>query len=88
MDTIEATGKLEVLNTYYSDGDRDKAFSITQDILTSNPDILGIYSTNEGSSVGVLLAIEAEQTASDVAVSGLTPRQSDQCHPQWNELTD
>lgn len=70
VDTIEATGKLEVLNTYYSDGDRDKAFSITQDILTSNPDILGIYSTNEGSSVGVLLAIEAEQTASDVAVIG------------------
>ncbi len=69
IDKISANGKLEVLDTFYSEGDRNKAFNITQDILTSNPDIKGIFSTNEGSSVGVLLAIQSEGVK-NVAVIG------------------
>lgn len=64
----EAQG-VELLNTFYSEGDRNKAFNITQDIITSTPDIKGIFSTNEGSSVGVMLAIEA-LNKQDVAVIG------------------
>jgi ribose transport system substrate-binding protein len=41
-----------VVGTQYSDGDKTKALNIATDFMTANPDLAGIYATNEGSTVG------------------------------------
>lgn len=61
---------IEIVNTFYSDGDREKALQITQDILTATPDIKGIFGANEGAAVGVANAIEQAEKADDVVVIG------------------
>lgn len=61
---------IEIVNTFYSDGDRAKALQITQDILTATPDIKGIFGANEGAAVGVANAIEQAGKADDVVVIG------------------
>jgi len=70
IDKIKSYGGYQLLNTFYSEGDRNLAFNITQDIFTSNSDIKGIFSTNEGSSVGVSLGVDASGKKDDVAVIG------------------
>ena len=47
----------KIIGTYYGKGDRNQTYNITQDILTSNPDITGFYTVNEGSSAGVTLGV-------------------------------
>jgi len=49
---------ITVVGTQYSDGDRTKALNIATDFMTANPDLAGIYATNEGSTVGAGNAIE------------------------------
>ncbi|MTH34078.1 substrate-binding domain-containing protein [Paracoccus limosus] len=46
--------KIEVIATEYGDGDQLKSTEITKAILAANPDIKGIFGTNEGSAIGVL----------------------------------
>ncbi|GGG03992.1 substrate-binding domain-containing protein [Paenibacillus abyssi] len=70
IDTMNSFGGYSLLNTFYSEGDRNLAFNITQDIFTSNPDIKGIFATNEGASIGVSLGVEASGKKDDVAVIG------------------
>jgi ribose transport system substrate-binding protein len=43
---------ITIVGTQYSDGDKTKALNIALDFMTSNPDLAGIYATNEGSTVG------------------------------------
>ena len=50
---------IELINILYSDGDISKALSITQDVMNANPDLAGVFATNEGSARGVARAIEA-----------------------------
>jgi ribose transport system substrate-binding protein len=49
---------ITVVGTQYSDGDKTKALNIATDFMTANPDLAGIYATNEGSTVGAGNAIE------------------------------
>lgn len=60
---------IQVLNTQFTDGDRSKALAITQDLLMANPDLKGIYGTNE-SMVGVARAIEEKGLEGKVALIG------------------
>lgn len=46
--------KVEIVAIEYGDGDHLKSTEITKAILTANPDIKGIFGTNEGSAVGVM----------------------------------
>ncbi|MFT4012556.1 MAG: ABC transporter substrate-binding protein [Paracoccus sp. (in: a-proteobacteria)] len=46
--------QIEVVATEYGDGDQLKSTEITKAILAANPDIKGIFGTNEGSAIGVL----------------------------------
>ncbi len=69
IEEIKKNDKYELLEVFYSEGDRTKAANITQDILTEHPDIKGIFATNEGASVGVSLTIRDEQR-SDICVIG------------------
>ncbi len=66
---IKKQDNFELLEIFYSEGDRTKAANITQDILIEHPDIKGIFATNEGASVGVSLTIRDEQR-SDICVIG------------------
>jgi ribose transport system substrate-binding protein len=43
---------IEILATQHSDGDKTKALNIATDFITANPDLVGLYANNEGSTVG------------------------------------
>src|SRR5690606_24747370 len=70
INKIKEYPNIEIINTFYSDADRNKAMTITQDILTSTPDIKGILGTNEPSVVGVSLAVEQAGFQDKVTVVG------------------
>jgi len=63
--------KIKLLTTKYSDGDKLKALAITQDIVTANPEIKGVYGTNEGSAVGVGRAISEMGKSDSITVVGV-----------------
>jgi ribose transport system substrate-binding protein len=46
--------KIEIVTVEYGDGDHLKSTEITKAILAANPDIKGIFGSNEGSAIGVL----------------------------------
>ncbi len=49
---------ITMLPTQYGDGDQAKSADITKSIIQSNPDIAGIYGTNEGSAIGVVKGVQ------------------------------
>jgi ribose transport system substrate-binding protein len=61
---------ITIVGTQYSDGDRTKALNIATDFMTANPDLAGIYATNEGSTVGAGNAIEQAGKAGKVRFVG------------------
>lgn len=69
-DAISKYSNIEIINTFFSDGDKSKALAITQDIMTTNPDIVGIYGTNEGSAVGVARAVQEKEMQDEIVVIG------------------
>lgn len=67
--TIEQSTEFKIANTFYSEGDRNKAVNITQDIFSSISDIKGIFATNEGASIGIAMGV-GESSKDDVVVIG------------------
>ena len=61
---------ITVVGTQYSDGDRTRALNIATDFMTANPDLAGIYATNEGSTVGAGNAIDQAGKAGAVKFVG------------------
>ncbi|KHL13176.1 ribose transport system substrate-binding protein [Mumia flava] len=49
---------VELLPVQYGDGDQTKSADITKSIIQSNPDVAGIYGSNEGSAIGVVKGVE------------------------------
>lgn len=49
---------VELLEPQYGDGDQAKSADITKSIITANPDIAGIYGSNEGSAIGVVKGVQ------------------------------
>lgn len=49
---------ITVLPPQYGGGDQAKSADITKSIIASNPDIAGIYGSNEGSAIGVVKGVE------------------------------
>lgn len=45
---------IEVVTVQYGQGDHLKSTEVTKAILTANPDLNGIFGTNEGSAIGVV----------------------------------
>lgn len=45
---------IEVVTVQYGAGDQLKSTEVTKAILTANPDLKGIFGTNEGSAIGVV----------------------------------
>jgi ribose transport system substrate-binding protein len=49
---------ITVLDPQYGGGDQAKSADITKSIISSNPDLKGIYAANEGSAIGVIKGVE------------------------------
>ncbi|GAA4964018.1 ABC transporter substrate-binding protein [Kineococcus glutinatus] len=49
---------VELLQPQYGGGDQAKSADITKSILTANPDVVGIYGSNEGSAIGVVKGVQ------------------------------
>src|SRR4051795_5100828 len=49
---------IKVLPVQYGGGDQAKSADITKSIIQSNPDVAGIYGSNEGSAIGVVKGVE------------------------------
>lgn len=47
---------IEIVDIQYGDGDHLKSADIAKAMLSANPDLAGIYGTNEGSAIGVVNA--------------------------------
>ncbi|MRS15701.1 substrate-binding domain-containing protein [Enterobacteriaceae bacterium RIT691] len=61
---------IQVLPVQYSDGDPQKAMDKTIDMVQANPDLAGIYATNEGATLGVANAIDSQSLKGKVKVIG------------------
>lgn len=49
---------ITLLPPQYGGGDQAKSADITKSIIAANPDIAGIYGSNEGSAIGVIKGVE------------------------------
>ncbi|OLT17615.1 BMP family ABC transporter substrate-binding protein [Pseudonocardia sp. CNS-139] len=57
---------IELLQPQYGGGDQARSADITKSILAANPDVRGIYGSNEGSAIGVVRGV------AESGVTGLT----------------
>ncbi|WP_037313322.1 ABC transporter substrate-binding protein [Ruegeria halocynthiae] len=49
---------IQVVTVQYGQGDHLKSTEVTKAILTANPDLAGIFGTNEGSAIGVVNGVQ------------------------------
>jgi ribose transport system substrate-binding protein len=49
---------VELLPVQYGAGDQAKSADITKSIIAANPDVAGIYGSNEGSAIGVVKGVQ------------------------------
>jgi ribose transport system substrate-binding protein len=66
---------IELLPVQYGAGDQAKSADITKSILQANPDVAGIYGSNEGSAIGVVKGVE-ESGKKGVTVVGFDSGQA------------
>jgi ribose transport system substrate-binding protein len=59
---------IEIVSVQYGAGDQLQSTEITKSILTANPDIKGIFGTNEGSAIGVGNGVK--ETGAKIVVIG------------------
>ncbi len=66
---------VELLEPQYGDGDQAKSADITKSIIAANPDIAGIYGSNEGSAIGVVKGVQ-ESGKTGITVVGFDSGQA------------
>ncbi len=52
------------------DGQRDPGYKATQDIITSNPDLAGLFAINDPGALGAYAALERAGKADQVTIIG------------------
>ena len=52
--------------TLYSDSDAAKGMNVTQDMITANPNLAGIFAANEGGAIGAAQALRADGKAGEI----------------------
>ncbi len=62
---------LEIVASLPGDWDRGKAASITNDILTRNPDLVAIFAANDGMALGAVEAVYAAGKGEQVTMIGV-----------------
>jgi len=60
---------IELLEPQYGGGDQLESANITRNIITTTPDLAGIYASNEGSAIGVIRGVQ-ESGAQGLTVIG------------------
>lgn len=61
---------MKIVATQYSQSDKAQALSVTEDILTANPDVVGIFGANNKSALGAAQAIEQKGLQNKVNLIG------------------
>jgi ribose transport system substrate-binding protein len=67
-DALAKHPDIQILPTQYYNSDKQKALSITQDLLTANPDLDAIYACNEPGTVGVGRALKEKNNKKVIEV--------------------
>ena len=68
---------IEIVDIQYGGGDQLRSTDITNAILQANPDLAGIYASNEGSAIGVVNAVrQSGINPDDLAVIGFDSGQA------------
>ncbi|MDA9991150.1 substrate-binding domain-containing protein [Paracoccaceae bacterium] len=62
---------LEIVASLPGDWDRGKAANITNDIMTRNPDLVGIFAANDGMALGAVESVFAAGKGGDVIIIGV-----------------
>jgi len=62
--------KLKLVGTQYSQNDYNTALTVTENLLTANPDLRGIFAANEASDVGAVEAVRLAHKAGKVKIIG------------------
>jgi len=65
----EAHPDVEIVTIQYGQGDHLQSTEVTKSILAANPDLAGIFGTNEGSAIGVVNGVR-EMGVDDIMVVG------------------
>ncbi|MDR1852321.1 MAG: ABC transporter substrate-binding protein [Propionibacteriaceae bacterium] len=61
---------VELLEPQYGGGDQAKSADIAKAILSANPDIAGIFGSNEGSAIGALKGVQEAKKTGEVTLVG------------------
>ena len=68
---IESTyPDIQIVDIQYGEGDHTKSADAAKAIMTAHPDLKAIYGANEGSAIGVMLAVEELNKVGKVQVVG------------------
>ena len=67
---------ITVLDPQYGGGDQLESANITKSILSANPDLKGIYASNEGSAIGVIKGVQESGKAGAVTIAGFDSGQA------------
>ncbi len=60
-DYFESFGRYKILETIYTNGNPELAKQATEKYIRENPDLVGIFSTNEGSTLGMGYALRENE---------------------------
>ncbi|MBR6729113.1 MAG: ABC transporter substrate-binding protein [Clostridia bacterium] len=61
---------IEIVDIQYGEGDHTRSADAAKAIITANPDLKAMYGANEGSAIGVMLAVEELNKVGKVQVVG------------------
>jgi ribose transport system substrate-binding protein len=61
---------MTVVRSSYGNSDRSQSMRVTEDVLTRNPDIVGIFGPNESSIVGALQAVKSRNLVGKIKMVG------------------
>jgi ribose transport system substrate-binding protein len=66
----DAKSPIRVVGAYPGKGSKDESFKVTQDVLTANKDLAGIFAINDPSALGAYAAVEKNGLAGKVLIVG------------------
>lgn len=66
---------VQLLEPQYGEGDQAKSADITKSIIAANPDLAGLYGSNEGSAIGVVKGVQ-ESGKTGITVVGFDSGQA------------
>ena len=61
-DYFKSFGRYQILDTIYTNGDSELAKQATEKYIRDNPNLVGVFSTNEGSTLGMGYALREYET--------------------------